>query len=281
MNSVEKNKTTIPRITKLYFSGVFAFVLFLTGCTKEILLDLPEYEPKMVLEFYLEDNKPAHCLLQESINFTDTSQYKLIDNALIVLSYKEVKDTLANTFYFDSKFQKIYNYHNPKILQLEPHVEYEVYVKDSKGREMTGKTRINNLVPIDSLIYNFNSVNNAAVGLIFNDNGTTKNHYRIVAFKDSIVVNPNNIWDITFSDNLFNGDQFSFYTGYAFATGDVVVGRLYHLTGEHNRFAESVNNAQASNGNPFGQPANIVSNLTGGIGIFTTLKYAEEKLIIR
>jgi hypothetical protein len=264
-----------------YLLILLFFVLIASGCRKEIDLDLPVYEPKMVLEFYLEDNKPLSCLLQESINFTDTAQYKLIDNALIVLSYNGVKDTLFNTLYFDPKFQKIYNYHNPKIIQLQPNVEYEIYVKDSKGREMTGKTMLNNLVPIDSLVYNFNSDNKAAVGLIFNDNGNTLNNYRIVAFKDVPIVNDGDVWDITFDDNLFNGEQFSFYTGYAFVPGDTVIGRLYHLTKEHNDFAESVGNAQASNGNPFGQPANIISNLKGGIGIFTTLNYAEKKIVIQ
>lgn len=257
------------------------FALVLSGCRKEIKLNLPTYEPKMVLEFYLEDNKPLSCLLQESINFTDTAQFKLIENALIVLSYNGEKDTLLNTFYFDPKFQKVYNYHNPKIMHLQPNVEYEVYVRDSQGREMTGKTRLNNQVPIDSLVYNFNASNKAAVGLIFSDNGNTKNQYRIVAFPEAPIVNEDSVWDITFSDNLFNGEQFSFYTGYAFNTGDTVIGRLYHLTEEHSKFTESVNNAQSSNGNPFGQPANIISNLTGGIGIFTTLNYAEKKLVIQ
>ena len=251
------------------------------GCRKEIKLNLPIYESKMVLEFYLEDNKTLSCLLQESINYTDTTRFKLIDNALVVLSYNGVKDTLFNTFYFDQKFQKIYNYHNPKIIQLQPNIEYHVYVKDSKGREMTGKTNLNNIVQIDTLVYNYNSSSKAAVGLILNDDVKTKNYYRIVAFKDVPSVNDGDVWDITFNDNLFNGDQFSFYTGYAFNLGDTVVGRLYHLTNEHNSFAESVSNAQSSNGNPFGQPANIITNLTGGIGIFTTLTYAEKKLVIK
>jgi hypothetical protein len=266
---------------KLYLSIILTISLLIAGCRKEVKLNLPEYEPKMVLEFYLENNKPLKCLLQESINFTDTARFNLIDNALIVLSYNGVKDTLVNTFFFDSKFEKIYNYHNPKIMQLEPNVDYEVYVKDDKGRELRGKTRLNNIVPIDSLVYNFNSSNKAAAGLIFNDNGSTNNFYRIVAFKDAPVVKEDSIWDIRFNDILFNGEQFSFYTGYAYNPGDTVIGRLYHLTDEHNNFTESVDNAQSSNGNPFGQPANIITNLTGGIGIFTTVIYAEKKIIIK
>jgi len=184
-------------------------------------------------------------------------------------------------FNFDLKFEKFYNYHNPKIIQLLPNVEYEVYVRDAKGREMRGRTRLLASVPIDTLTYNFNSKNKASVGLAFNDNGSTKNNYRIVAFKDDFIVKQDSIWDITFSDLLFNGKQFSFYTGYAYDPGDTVTSRLYHLTDEHNNFRESVSNAQSSNGNPFGQPANIISNVSGGLGVFTTVTYTEKKIIIR
>ncbi|MFN4881609.1 MAG: DUF4249 family protein [Bacteroidota bacterium] len=268
-------------MVKIQLALMVTMVCLLSACRKEIQLNLPEYEPKMVLEFYLEDNKSLNCLLQESIVFTDTALYKLIDNALVVLSYNGIKDTLFNTIYVDAKFQKIYNYHNDKIIQLQPDTDYEVYVKDSKGRVLTGKTRLNSMVPIDSLVYNYNSDNMAAAGLIFNDNGSTKNYYRIVAFQDAPTVNADDVWDITFDDNLFNGDQFSFYTGYSYEPGDTITGRLYHLTEEHNNFTESVNNAESSNGNPFGQPANIITNLTGGIGIFTTLIFDEKKIVVQ
>jgi hypothetical protein len=261
--------------------GVIVFSLLAAGCSKEIQLDIPTYEPKMVLEFYLEDNKSLNCVLQESINFTDTTRYQLIDGALIVLSYNGTKDTLFNRFNFDFKFQKIFNYHNPKKIKLQPNTDYEVYVRDGLGREMRGKTRLNNIVQIDNLVYNYNNNNDAAVGLIFNDNGASKNYYRIVAYKDAVRINENDVWDITFDDNLFNGEQFSFYTGYAFSKGDTITGRLYHLTEEHHLFTESVNNAQSSNGNPFAQPANIISNLSGGIGVFTTLSYAESIVIVK
>jgi len=254
---------------------------FVIGCNKEIDLNLPEYEPKLVLEFYLENNTSLRCLLQESTMYTDTSQLRLVNDATVIVSYNGIQQTLVNRMIIDPRFDKIYNYYNPHIIQLQPNTEYEVYVKDGKGRELRGKTRLNNLVPIDSLVYNFNASNKAAAGLLFKDDSRTKNYYRIVAFKDAPVVKEDSLWDITFNDNLFNGEQFSFYTGYAYNRGDTITSRLYHLTEEHYRFTESVNNAQASNGNPFGQPANIVSNLTGGLGIFTTLIYDEKKVIVR
>lgn len=281
MEMKEKNRNEEQRLKGVFLSLTLGLASLITGCSKEIELDLPEYEPKLVLEFYLENDKSLNCLLQESIKYTDTTTYKLVENALVVLSYDGIKDTLPNTIFFDPHFQKFYNYHNDKIMQLKPDIDYEVYVKDVQGRELRGRTRLNDIVPIDSLVYDFNSANKAATGLIFSDNATEKNFYRIVAFKDAPTVSEEGVWDITFNDNLFNGDRFSFYTGYAFNPGDTVTGRLYHLTTEHFRFTESVDNAQSSNGNPFGQPANIISNVTGGIGIFTTLIYDEKVIIIQ
>lgn len=255
--------------------------LFLSSCNQEITLVLPVYTPKMVLEFYLEEGKPLSCLLQESINYTDTALFNLIDDAVIVVSYNGQSDTLKNQIYFDRKFGKVYNYYNPKIFRSAENVTYSVTVKDPSGRVMTGSTMLNEKVPIDSIVYKFNSKNIAATGLVFTDKGSSKDYYRIVAFKDSVLIEEENVWDIRFSDVFFNGEQFNFFTGNDFYIGDTVVGRLYHLTEAHHNFVQSVSSAESSNGNPFGQPANIISNVTGGIGVFTIVNYSEEKLVIK
>lgn len=281
MNTIQYklNSTSMKAIIRNLLVSVL--ILLAGGCEKDIELNLPEYRPKMVMEFYLEDNKSLNCLIQESIPFTDTTRFKLVDSALVVVSYDGVKDTLVNQFNFDFKFSKIYNYTNPKIMHLKPGIEYEVYVRDKRGREMRGRTRLNGIVPIDSVVFNYDENNKAAVGLIFNDAAVTTDYYRIVAYQDDLPVEEENVWDITFNDNLFNGEQFSFYTGYDFNAGDTITTRLYHLTDEHHLYTESVNNAQSSNGNPFGQPANIVSNLEGGIGIFSTVNFSEKTVIVR
>ncbi len=256
-------------------------LLVLVGCQKTIPLNLPKYEPKMVLEFYLQDDSPLACLLQESVNYTDTTRIKLIDNALIILSYNGVKDTLFNLPYLDLKLGKFYNYSNPKKIKLLPNVEYDVYVKDGKGREMRGKTRVKEIVPIKNLTYIFNETNRASAFLIFDDDGNTTDNYIIALFINTPALGVGLLRDVRFNDILFNGQQFSFNTGFSYRTGDTITGRLYHLTEEHNNFAESVSNAQAANGNPFGQPANIISNLTGGLGVFTTLNYDEKIVIVQ
>lgn len=251
------------------------------GCRKSIELNLPKYEPKLVLEFYLQDGQPLACLLQESVNYTDTTKVKLISNALIVLSYNGVNDTLFNVPYIDQKLGKIYNYYNPKILNLTPNVEYQVYVNDGKGKEMRGKTRVKEVVPIKNLTYSYDDANKARAILVFDDNQNAVNYYLMAAFRNTPFLGSGLVNDRTVSDVLFNGNQFSFESSYSYQLGDTITARLYHLTEEHWNFSESASNAQSANGNPFGQPANILSNVTGGLGVFTTLNYDEKVVIIQ
>jgi hypothetical protein len=258
------------------------FILLINfGCQKTIQLNLPTYEPKLVLEFYLQDNQPLVCLLQESVNYTDTTKVKLIDNALIILSYNGVNDTLFNRPYFDQKFGKYYNYSNSKKIKLLPNIEYEVYVNNGKGKEMRGKTRIKDIVPIKNLTYKYDDSENVSAILVFEDNEKTADYYILAMFRNTPSIGTGVLRDARFNDILFNGKQFNFNTGFSYGTGDTITGRLYHLTEEHYNFAESVSNAQSANGNPFGQPANIISNVSGGLGIFTTLNYDEKVVIIQ
>ena len=265
---------------KSHIIVVVLTTILVFGCQKSIKLDLPTYEPKMVLEFYLEDDKPLVCLLQESVNYTDTTRLKLIDKALIVLSYAGISDTLFNVPYIDQKLGKFYNYSNFKKIKLLPNVIYEVYIKDEKGREMRGQTSIKETVPIQNLNYSYNDNNEVKTVLTFIDDANTTNYYILAAFRNTPSLGKGLVRTIRFNDIIFNGKQFSFDTGFDFEKGDTVTGRLYHLTDEHYNYAESVSNARSANGNPFGQPANILSNVTGGLGVFTTLNYDEKVLII-
>jgi len=265
---------------KLHISLLFFVLLISFGCQKSIPLNLPKYEPKMVLEFYLQDEQPLTCLLQESINYSDTAKLKLIDNALIVLSYNGINDTLFNRPYIDQKLGKFYNYSNPKKIKLLPNITYNVYVKDAIGRELRGQTRVKEIVPIQNLTYQYNESSKVKAIMSFNDEVSTNNYYILVTFRNTPFLGKGKLRDIRINDILFNGKPFSYDTGFNFEKGDTITGHLYHLTDEHYQFAESVSNARGANGNPLAQPANIISNVTGGIGVFSTLNYDEKVVII-
>lgn len=252
---------------------------FLTACNQTIDLNLPVYEPKMVVEFYLEDKQPLRCLLQESVAYTDVKPLQLIDSALVILSYQGKNDTLTNQRLVDRKMEKAYNYVNTKVFRAQLDVTYKLYIKDKRGREMRGETKFLRAVSIDSIVYKFKK-DSVSAGMLFKDPAQEVNYYRLVAYPEREIIKRQGTWDIRLRDLIFNGQSFSFFTGYSFSKGDTIVGRLYNLTANHFEFSESIQNAKSANGNPFAQPANIRSNVVGGLGIFTAITFDEQRLVI-
>jgi hypothetical protein len=276
-----KNNTATSVLACTFINKIaIIFILLITACNQNIDLKLPTYEPKLVLEFYLEDKMPIRCLLQESVSYTASATPRLIENALVILSYEGTQDTLLNIPFFDENTEKLYNYTNPKIFQAQADVLYEVYVKDTEGREMRGQTRFITPIPIDSLVYRANAIDSISAGLIFTDPLSEANFYRLIAYEERADFKIENSSDIQLRDIAFEGQQFSFFTGPNFARQDTIIGRLYHLTKEHYDFVESAQNARVANGNPFAQPADIRSNVSGGLGIFTSINFDEKRIII-
>jgi hypothetical protein len=255
--------------------SAYILVILFSSCSKTLDLDLPKYEPKLSVEFYLEEGKPLRCLLQESLNYTDERLIELVEGATVILKYGNIVDTLRNDSYVDAVFQKAYNYYNPKLFVMRDNIEYQLYIKDRQGREMTSSTISIPRIKIDSAVYDFNQDGDARVGLIFTDPGQSKNYYRIVAYPADTTVSEEETWSFNLTDNSFNGQRFSFFTGYAFEKNTSVVARLYNLDSYHYIFEQSVSTARQSNFNPFGQPSPIISNVVGGHGIFTILRYDE------
>ncbi len=260
--------------------SLFLLSLLVLACEQRIELDLPIHKSQLAIEFYLEDGQPLRCALQESVSFTSPPQNPLISNALVLLSYNGTTDTLKNTLVIDTLTRKIYNYASPKILQAQPNTTYKLYVSDTKGRVITGSTQFINPVPIEKHDYVFNSKDSSSVGIFFRDPAGIDNFYRAIAYKQKPRIEINQRADIELADLTFSGQLFGFYTDYVFAKNDTIAMRLYSLLPEHYMFTESVEDAVRANLNPFAQPANIRSNVTGGLGIFTTLNFAEKKDII-
>ncbi len=265
-------------ISKYCLKGLL--LCLIVACNKIIDLDLPPYTPQLVLEFYLEDGQPLRCTLQESVPYTALSPPVLIEDALVILSYNDVQDTLKNEIFIDEFAGKAYNYFKPKLLQAEQGTVYKLYVKDSQGRELRAETQFIPTVPIDSMAFTLNEKDTASVGLVFRDPPAEANYYRLVAFPERDSIPSENFWDIRLNDLVFDGQEFSFFSGFSYAKADSVIGRLYHLTAAHYNFLASAQNARDANGNPFAQPANIRSNVVGGIGVFTAVSYAQRRIVI-
>jgi hypothetical protein len=87
--------------------------------------------------------------------------------------------------------------------------------------------------------------------------------------------------DYAADDNLSNGQAAAFGTGYDFEKDDTVFVSLYHLEKPYYDFFNSVEAARDANGNPFAQPASVISTVQGGYGVFTNLVYDRKMIILK
>ncbi len=265
------------------YLSFFAFCLLaFSACNleKEIELELPDYETQTVVEGYLQPGKPFTLLLTESDPFfasfgTLDNQYLenlLKDDAEVTISYNGQDISLQNGLFFNLQTGKLYNYQAQNFFVPEDYEEeFTLNIRTADGEIITGKTRIAPPTAIDSLVIEFQENNDtlARVLTYASDDVDNVNFYRRIFLtgSDRFVDQ-----DFAVDDELLDSETFVFGTGYDFAPGDTVASVFSQINEDYYRFINSVQNAVDSNGNPFGQPSVIISNVEGEgnpIGIFT------------
>ena len=262
---------------------VMLLPLLFSSCEKAITVQLPDYQNEMVVEMYLEEGKPLRCLLSESLQYTDTAIGRVLSHATVVISDGTTSDTLENKQDKDTVTDRWYNYYHPRIVPVNSNKTYTLTITDKSNRRLTGTTVFSQkVIPIDSIDTrpSTSNIDSFTVGVAFQDPPLTKNFYRFVV-TPKLNNFHNDPTDFSLSDISFNGKTFSFFSGAGFARNDTVTVRVYALLKEHYDYIQSTDDARSSNFNPFSQPGSIKSNVKGGIGIFTTIRYDQREVIIR
>lgn len=276
-------------------SFLFLIVLLTLGLgacnlTRDVEVELPNYERQPVVECYLEPGKPFRLLLSQSYSFFDPlgldSSFlnkTLLQGATVKISYNGESVTLPNQFSFEPGPLKLFNYTATQLVPATPGIEYTLDITLSDGNTITGKTIMLSPVPIDSVPVQFNpQVPDKARTLMYatDDLGTADFYRRMlhISSLDSLAEQ-----DFITSDRLSTNATVAFGTGYDFVVGDTVINSLFHITEDYYNYIESVQLAVVSSGNPFAQPSPIKSNVTGSsnpIGIFTCLVYERDMRVI-
>lgn len=262
---------------------VIILLILLASCEKAITVQLPDYKNEMVVEMYLEEGKPLRCLLSESLQYTDTAIGRALNHATVVVSDGTTSDTLENKLNKDTVTGRWYNYYHSRIVPVNNNKTYTLKITDSSNRIVTGSTGFSQkTIRIDTIDTrpSTSKVDSFSVGVAFLDPPLTKNFYRFV-ITQKLNNFRNDPTDFSLSDVSFNGKTFSFFSDAAFARNDTVTIRVYALLKEHYDYIQSTDDARSSNFNPFSQPGRIKSNVNGGIGIFTAIRYDEREVIIR
>jgi hypothetical protein len=259
-----------------------AFILFLTSCDLEkvVEIDLPEYTPQLSIEWYIEAGKPFKMALTESVSYFDSARLPIINNALVVVSYNGISDTLRNGFLQDSN--RLFNYFSNKIAPKQVGTVFNMYIKekDGKGREARATTTLLPVAPIDSLRLLWNQSDTlASVLTTIKDDPNQTNYYRRFLHKGDTRKEPESrAW---FTDRAAVNGRLTVGSRFGYKRGDTVIVTVYHINKDYYDFIQSADNAEDANGSPFDQPSAIFSNIKGGIGIFTTIVPYRDTLFIK
>ncbi len=213
------------------------------------------------------------------------------DDATVVITHQGISDTLDNTLYMvlddrivnpdttDNLYFKYYNFGSSTIVPADYDNEFFLSVIDDQGRTALAQTKLLPPISHDSLVLNYNDENLASLQTWFTDPAADENFYRRLLNKNSLYSRPQQ--DFSLDDVVVNGDDVVFGTGFDYETGDTLIATLYHIDEAYYDFLETFSDAANANGNPFAQPASILSNIDGGIGIFTGISYERDSIVVQ
>jgi len=202
----------------------------------------------------------------------------LISDAAVTITHNGTTHTLEEGIYFDFDNGKIYNYGNSFIVPADYDNDFSVEI-NSNDRTATATARLLPPVEFDSLRYAFSAGDTlASIQAWFTDDGSVENHYRFLLhgknLQDTVYQ------DGTFNDRFFDGDPVPLGSDFSFGIGDTAIISLYHIEESYHDFVETYEEAFFANGNPFAQPAQILTNVDGGLGIFATLSLMRDTVIV-
>jgi len=273
------------------FCGLIAIVLT-NACNleQEISLELPAYDSRLVLECYLEPEKPYRLLLSRSSAYFDPFptigagflNQLFVENARVSITHRGRVIRLNNAPTLDRETGKIYNYWNVEPVPADFEEPFFLRIVTEEGDTLQATTTLLPPVPIDSIVVEYQQPADtlARVLTYLTDPPNEKNFFRRILHKGNLGENPKQDFP---SDDRILENSLVYGTGFEYLEGDTLINTVYHIEEAYFRFLETVNRAAESNGNPFAQPSPVLSNISGtvdAIGIFTGLSYDRRSTVI-
>ena len=275
-------------------------VFMLSGCEKNIDLDLEDADQKIVVEGYVENGFVPYIILSRSQNYFDPIGQSTLNNlpvrdAIVTISdgIDTIQLTEVDTSINGVSVGGFYIALDPATLIPTmigtPGRIYTLNVRSADGEEVRATALLPLPVALDSLWFkvqeNLDSLGFAWAKL--KDPDTIGNHYRWFAKrmnKDNFFIPP---FGSTFEDKFINGQRFDFAynrgsiqnstaeedvneeAGF-YKKGDTIVVKFCTVDRSTFEFWRDAENQLGSNGSPFAVPSNIKSNVVGGRGLFAT-----------
>lgn len=281
-------------MNKLSIITALLGIVLLASCgnlEREIEIDLPEYQSQYIVECYLEPGQPFTLLLSKSVPYfepfpTDPLAFVeniLVDSAEVTISHNGMTYKLDNSLIINPFTSKIFNYGSSSLVPNDLYSDFQLHITTPDGKTITATTQLLPVVPIDSVVIEFDETRDTLARALtyLTDDPNSANFFRRMIHHHSLDSIPDQ--DFTADDQFVDNTKIVFGTGYDFKEGDTVFNTIFHIDRAYYDFWQSTFNAVNANGNPFGQPSGIISNLqgdAGAVGIFTGLNYDRVMTIV-
>ena len=282
---------------KYFIKILFSLIIIIAiSCEKDITVDLPQPEQKIVLEGAIENGEYPYLYVTKNVAYFDKvdtntliNMIALDSSAVITVTHENIVDTL----------HPMIDFNNIIPIKYQGNIKGEIgktYILNAKifGKTYTASTKIPVPVPLDSVKFKLRQPDSPddSTGFLWmyaTDPDTAGNYYRLFSKtlgKDNVFVHPTTS---VADDQYFNGVsvEYRIYRGYnplvgeepdqsqedvprwVFIKGETVVLKFCSLDVKHYNFWYSIELQNASDGNPFASPVTIKSNIEGGaLGIW-------------
>lgn len=286
----------IHKLIRYCLIFLFFLPLVFTGCQQEIEVDLPDYEPKVVVEGTIENGKPAMVILSKSISyFANIDLSYLLNNVFIrdaeVYVTSSDGETERLTFQYCDESPVYFAYRGNNIRGKE-NTSYTLTI-NYDGQTYKATTTIPHTFELEDIWFStiseyINADTMRTIRVQMTDNPAEENYYAFQlkvscpSFKDRLWVST---VPIAFDDKTLNGITFNYELeryGYStmfsymlseeerqaqrritFRPGDTVY--VKHSQMDHNsyRFMLTGGTEAIMGTNPFTNPAPVISNIEG------------------
>jgi hypothetical protein len=291
-------------------------VASLASCEKEITVDVPKYDEKLVLNSFTMSGDTMYVGVGKSIGILDYKHGKDLNvmNATILL---QADGKTVDTMKYNTDHE-MYASHTV----AETGKQYTVKATAPGYTEAEATTTVPEIVTIDSIIripnakLDIDGNTQDEIRIVFKDPPAAGDYYILKVFTlGGLDTNYNhsgmqcvNTTDpsvesiynenidqttclsgdgIFFRDALFNGTRKelrlfiqSHFLSPLILGNDTVRGQveLTHVTEAYFKFSKSYKFATENTGNPFAEPTNVYTNVKNGYGIFSVMSYATKEI---
>ncbi|TAF65186.1 MAG: DUF4249 domain-containing protein [Cytophagales bacterium] len=269
---------------KKYLLYFLLGVLGLSSCNnleQDITINLPNVEKRLAVECYIENGKLPRLTLTETSGYFDSPALPIVATAEVKITSKKGTDLLRFAPAFNPFTFKGFTHEGSLPLNINVGDELSLEINDpTTGRKVSAKNKVLPPPAISEIRATFNKDSLAFLFLRFPDNDpNASNYYHLVINNDSLTGKVQT--DFSFEGRFTTNNDVTIGTPFRFKANDTIIVTVFHIDKAYYDFLETAEDAVSANGNPFGQPAVLVSNIDNGVGIFTILSYDRRYFYIK